>query len=144
VTCDAAPEIKKLLARFGRHIKCGHSRFGLACGISNLQFRLYMVASSTTAPVVPGIPPGSTLITAWMGPPSGSNQVSASFTDVQAGTYILDIAGIASGNSGGTYVGQLNLNAAVPLPAALPLMLCGLALMMLLLGRRALAPAPVG
>jgi hypothetical protein len=98
---------------------------GNTFGISNLQLRLYMVPTSTTAPVVPGIPVGSQLITSWMGPPSGSNQVTASFTDIQAGTYILDIAGIASGNSGGTYVGQLNLNA--PLPASLLLLLSGLA-----------------
>jgi len=94
--------------------------------ITNMQFRLYEVPTSTTAPIVGGIPSGSTLITAWMGPPSGSNEVQASFSGIQAGTYILDVAGIASGTDGGTYYGQLNVNPAVPLPASLPLALSGL------------------
>jgi hypothetical protein len=98
---------------------------GTTFNISNLQFRLYEVASPTTAPIVGGIPPGSTLITGWMGPPSGANEVSASFTDIQSGTYILDVAGIASGSNGGTYLGQLNVNSPVPLPGALPLLLSG-------------------
>lgn len=93
--------------------------------ISNLQFRLYEVPTPTTAPVVPGLPPGSTLIQAWTGPSAGSNQVQATFSDIQAGTYILDIAGIASGTDGGTYVGQLNVNP-VPLPGSLALLLSGL------------------
>ncbi len=93
--------------------------------IADLQFRLYEVPTSTTAPIVGGIPPGSTLITGWMGPPSGSNEVEATFTDIQSGTYILDVAGIANGTNGGTYIGQLNINP-VPLPAALPLLISGL------------------
>lgn len=92
--------------------------------ISNLQFRLYEVPTPTTAPVVPGLPAGSTSIQAWMGPSAGSNQVQATFPDIQAGTYILDIAGIASGTHGGTYVGQLNVNP-VPLPGTLVLLLSG-------------------
>jgi hypothetical protein len=94
--------------------------------IANLQFRLYEVVTPTTAPIVGGIPPGSTLITSWMGPPSGSNEVQATFTDIRSGTYILDIAGIANGTSGGTYIGQLNINSPVPVPATLPLLLSGL------------------
>jgi hypothetical protein len=96
--------------------------------INDLQFRLYEVATPTTAPQIGGIPSGSNLITGWMGPPAGSNEVSATFTGIQSGTYILDVAGIASGTSGGTYVGQLNLNP-VPLPAALWLLASGLGLL---------------
>lgn len=89
--------------------------------MSDLQFRLYEVPTSTTAPIVGGVPPGSTVITAWQA--AGT----ASFSGLMSGTYILDVAGIASGTSGGTYVGQLNLSpTTVPLPAGLPLLLSGL------------------
>ena len=96
--------------------------------ISNLQFRLYEVASSAIQPGL-GIPAGSTLITAWTGTsgPSNGAAIQASFSGIQAGTYFLDVAGTADGSSGGTYVGQLNL-APVPLPAALPLLISGLGL----------------
>lgn len=105
--------------------------------ISNLQFRLYEVASSAVQPGLT-IPAGSTLITAWTGTPGPSNgtAIEANFSDIQAGTYFLDVAGTADGSSGGTYVGQLNL-APVPLPAALPLFLCGLGLFGGLWRRRA-------
>jgi len=88
--------------------------------ISNLQFRLYEVASNAVQPGL-GIPAGSTLVTAWMGTtgPSNGTAIQAHFSGIQAGTYFLDVAGTADGSSGGTYVGQLNL-APVPLPAALP------------------------
>jgi hypothetical protein len=99
---------------------------GALFDITNLQFRLYEVPSATTQPLVGGIPSGSILITSWMGLPTGSNSVSAEFNGIQSGTYILDVAGIASGTGGGTYIGSLNLQP-VPLPAALGLMLSGLA-----------------
>jgi hypothetical protein len=97
--------------------------------VSNLQFRLYDVTSATsTVPIVGGVPAGSLFLTAWMGIPSGQTSVTASFSGVQGShTYLLDVAGIADGTNGGTYVGQLNL-APVPLPAALPLLLSGLGL----------------
>lgn len=96
--------------------------------ISNLQFRLYEVASNAVQPGLT-IPAGSTLVTAWKGTPGPSTgaAIQASFSGIQAGTYFLDVAGTADGSSGGTYVGQLNL-APVPLPAALPLLLSGLGL----------------
>ena len=93
--------------------------------MTNLQFRLYQVASATTQPIVGGIPAGSTLVTAWMGPPSGQTSVTASFSGINSGTYMLDVAGIASGTNGGNYVGSLQL-APVPLPAALWLLVSGL------------------
>jgi hypothetical protein len=96
--------------------------------ISNLQFRLYEVTSNTVQPGL-GIPPGSTVIKAWMGTsgPSNGTAIQANFSGIMPGTYFLDVAGTADGSSGGTYVGQLNL-APVPLPAALPLLLSGLGL----------------
>jgi hypothetical protein len=92
---------------------------GSAFDISNLQFRLYSVPSSSTAPVGGGLPAGATLIQSWIGAPAGSNSIVATFAGIQTGTYILDVAGIASGTSGGTYIGQLDLVSSVPLPAAL-------------------------
>jgi len=106
--------------------------------ISNLQFRLYEVVSNAIQPAL-NIPAGSTPITAsWTGTPGPSNgaAVQANFSDIQAGTYFLDVAGTADGSSGGTYVGQLNL-APVPIPAALPLLLSGLGLFGGLWRRRA-------
>jgi hypothetical protein len=107
--------------------------------ISNLQFRLYEVSSNAIQPGL-GIPPGSTLKTAWKGTsgPSNGTAIQANFSGIQAGTYFLDVAGTADGSSGGTYVGQLNL-APVPLPAALPLLLSGLGLFGALRRRAALA-----
>ena len=109
--------------------------------ISNLQFRLYEVASNAVQPGL-GIPPGSTVIKAWMGTsgPSTGTAIQANFSGIQAGTYFLDVAGTADGSSGGTYVGQLNL-APVPLPAALPLLVSGLGLFGTFRRRRA-AVAP--
>jgi hypothetical protein len=109
--------------------------------ISNLQFRLYEVASNAVQPGL-GIPTGSTLITAWTGAPGPSTgaSIQSNFSGIQAGTYFLDIAGTADGSNGGTYVGQLNL-APVPLPAALPLLLSGLGLFGGLWCRRTTAAA---
>lgn len=105
--------------------------------ISNLQFRLYEVASNTVPGQI-GMPPGSTLIAGWTGTPGPStgNAIQANFSNIQAGTYFLDVAGTADGAFGGGYVGQLNL-APVPLPAALPLLLSGLGLFGGLWRRRA-------
>jgi hypothetical protein len=95
---------------------------------SNLQFRLYEVPTSTTAPVIGGIPANSTLITAWTGPTgadSSATDITESFSNIGAGTYILDVAGLVTGTIGGSYVGSLNV-APVPLPAAGLLLFSGL------------------
>jgi len=99
--------------------------------ISNLQFRLYQVTAANPLPAVGAIPAGDTVFSPWLGLTAaqiaaGQTSITASFTGLQAGaTYMLDIAGIASGTNGGLYVGSLNL-APVPLPAALWLMVSGL------------------
>ncbi len=103
--------------------------------ISNLQFRLYEVPPSSTPGLTP--PAGSTVLTGWQGI-SGNDSgtaIQANFSNLQSGTYFLDIAGTADGTSGGTYVGQLNLSP-VPLPAGLPLLLCGVAGLGALVRRR--------
>lgn len=107
--------------------------------ISNLQFRLYEVASNAVLPGL-AIPSGSAVIKTWMGTsgPSTGTAIQANFSGIMPGTYFLDVAGTADGSSGGTYVGQLNL-APVPLPAALPLLLSGLGLFGALRRRKAAA-----
>ncbi len=96
--------------------------------ISNLQFRLYEVSSSSAQPGL-AIPAGSTVITPWTGISGSSNgtSIQADFSSVQSGTYFLDVAGTANGSEGGTYIGQLNLSP-VPLPAAFWLFVSGLGL----------------
>ena len=94
--------------------------------ISNLQFRLYEVPSSSTTPGLT-VPTGSTMLTPWVGVAGDDNgtAIQANFTNAQSGTYFLDMAaGTADGGSGGTYIGQLNL-APVPLPASAWLLLSG-------------------
>jgi hypothetical protein len=103
--------------------------------ISNLQFRLYEVQPSTTPGLT--IPTGSPILTGWQGISGNDsgNAIQANFSNLQSGTYFLDIAGTADGLSGGTYVGQLNLQP-VPLPATVPLLLCGIAGLGAMLRRR--------
>lgn len=102
--------------------------------ITNLQFRLYEVPTPTTAAVVGAIPTGDRVVSPWIGQSGVANSgttITGSFSNIQAGTYILDVAGIASGTGGGSYVGSLNLAPLtvnpVPLPAAAWLLLSGLA-----------------
>jgi hypothetical protein len=106
--------------------------------ISNLQFRLYQVASSSTAPLAVGLPAGSTVVTAWMGLATpGSATISATFGDIQAGTYILDVAGLPVGSAGGLYGGSVALAPIVtPLPAAFWLLCSGASLLGFAPGRR--------
>jgi hypothetical protein len=93
--------------------------------LSNLQFRLYQVVSSSTAPVPVVLPAGSTVVSAWQGLANpGTATISAVFGNVGAGTYILDVAGLPSGTSGGMYGGAVQLTA-TPLPAAAWLLISG-------------------
>jgi hypothetical protein len=97
--------------------------------LSNLQFRLYQVVSSSTTPVAVVLPAGSTVVTSWMGFANpGTATISATFGNINAGTYILDIAGLPSGSSGGMYGGAVQLTA-TPLPAAAWLLLSGAGLL---------------
>jgi hypothetical protein len=97
--------------------------------VTGLQERLYKVTGNTPLPVlgdsagpwsatvpftVPGVATGeTTVLTPEM---------------LTSGTYVLEIRGTATGANGGGYTGQLDLQP-VPLPAALPLLLCGLGLL---------------
>jgi hypothetical protein len=98
---------------------------GTLFDVSNLQLRLYRLSGSPLLPAVGAIPPGSTMIQPWLGPPSGQTTVTAYFGSVAAGKYVLDIAGIADGSAGGSYVGQVSLQP-VPVPAAFWLLCSGI------------------
>jgi hypothetical protein len=98
--------------------------------ISNLQLRLYQLTGAPTLPIVGSLQSYVTagqvnVVSPWQG---GGPLILATFDNVAAGTYILDIAGIASGDLGGSYVGQLNLapTSPVPLPAGVWLLVSGL------------------
>jgi len=97
--------------------------------LTNVQFRLYEITAGTTTPVVGGSLTGNpvvSVLTGWYGQ-SGveSGAISKSFTGLQTtGTYVLDIAGTATGSGGGLYTGALNLQP-VPVPATIWLMLSG-------------------
>jgi hypothetical protein len=97
--------------------------------LGNLEERVYAVPGNTL-PVL-GQPQG--FQTNWTTPvdfTAGSETGMFTVMDpttITAGTYVLEIRGKVTG-AGGTYSGQLNLNP-VPLPAALPLLFSGLALL---------------
>jgi len=61
-------------------------------------------------------------------------------TILSSGSYVLEITGTATGSEGGSYTGTLNLTP-VPLPAALPFLLSGVALLGGFLRRRLASPA---
>ena len=50
------------------------------------------------------------------------------YATLNPGTYVLEVRGVVTGSTGGSYAGTLQV-APVPLPAALPLLLSGLGLL---------------
>jgi hypothetical protein len=103
-------------------------------GMADLQMRLYEITPGTATPVVGQSLLGQSsvisVISPWVGTPgSDTRQIVASFSGLTtAGTYVLDIAGVATGSSGGQYFGALDLQP-VPLPVAAWLLVSGLAFM---------------
>jgi hypothetical protein len=95
---------------------------GASSGISNLQVRLFALPSDPSygtnaalhiSPGVPAINAWSTAISA------GSQTVTYSVlpdTTLAAGTYVLQVRGLVSGTSNGSYSGVINT--VVPVPAA--------------------------
>jgi hypothetical protein len=105
---------------------------GTTTGLTDLQARIiYGVfnGSPVNGPPTLGPPAGGTLVDSWqtlnLGP-NGSYTVTMP-TGFAAGSYILQIRGEAAA-AGGAYGGTIGFTA-VPLPAALPLLLSGLGLM---------------
>ena len=98
--------------------------------INDLEVRLYSVIGNNLLPVL-GTPAGG-VINAWSTAvnysPGATGTVSVlPGASLGAGTYVLEVRGNVVGVAGGGYSGVINLSP-VPLPAALPLLLCGLGL----------------
>jgi hypothetical protein len=110
-------------------------------GMSDLQMRLYQITSGTSTPVVgqslAGQPSVVKVISPWLGAPGPDNQqIQADFSGLTAaGTYVLDIAGTATGTDGGLYIGALDLQP-VPLPASTWLLLSGVGALLLAARKR--------
>ena len=99
---------------------------GSALAISDLQMRLYSI-SGNSLPVLGDSPAG--LVANWSNPIStDGSQSDLARSMLTAGTYVLEVRGDVTGQSGGSYAGLIDLQP-VPLPAALPLLLSGLGLL---------------
>jgi hypothetical protein len=98
---------------------------GNVLAIGNLDVRLYSITGNPVLPVL-GTPVG-TVIDGTLTNLGGAGMVDSLTATLAAGTYVLEVRGNVTGPSGGSYSGTLNV-APVPLPAALPLLLCGLGL----------------
>jgi hypothetical protein len=99
---------------------------GSTFAISDLQMRLYSTTGNTL-PVLGDSPAG--LQAGWSNPISADGTTSnLATTMLTAGTYVLEVRGDVTGQSGGSYAGLIDLQP-VPLPAALPLLLSGLGLL---------------
>jgi hypothetical protein len=112
-------------------------------GISDLQIRLFSSsgeAGPTNGTPTLGVPSGGAL-DGWTIPYGPNGSMSMAFTnDLPAGTYDLQIRGQVNTDSGtGGYGGDLDLTP-VPLPAGLPMLLCGLGLVGALARRRRSVP----
>jgi|SRR5882757_1801130 len=108
--------------------------------VSNLEVRLFSTAGGSNAAPVLGPPLGGTIVDAWSTVFPGGRFVYTLPTGFGAGTYDLQIRGLATAAS--SYGGTINF-APVPLPAALPLLLSGFGLVAGLRRRRGQAPALV-
>jgi hypothetical protein len=98
---------------------------GNISSISNLQVRLYNAAGNPVLPVLGT--PSHTPIDAWSTSSNSPNYTIDVIptTMLTVGTYILEVRGLVTGSTDGSYSGTLDVNP-VPLPAALPLMISAL------------------
>lgn len=112
---------------------------GNMLGISGLQVRLYDYNANSQAAPLLGTPVTGSAFDAWsttVAFPGGTTSVNVlPATPLTAGTYVLEVRGTVSGSNGGNYTGSLNLTP-VPLPAGLPSLLGGLAILGCFVWRR--------
>jgi hypothetical protein len=114
---------------------------GASLGLDDLTMRLYDYSSANgylvnaTGPVTNAqlVDPWSTSSNPTTGNPVASSTIAAN--SLAAGTYVLEVAGLETGTTSGTYQGSLNVEP-VPLPATLPLLVGGFGLLTSLSARR--------
>jgi hypothetical protein len=106
---------------------------GSLLAINGLQVSLFSYTPGEALPLFgTTLPPGTQEIDAWSSPISAGGLTGTvsviPATQLNAGSYVLEVRGTVTGSAGGSYSGVLNLAPAtpVPLPAALPLLLSGL------------------
>jgi hypothetical protein len=110
---------------------------GSFLGISGLRARIYTGSTHQTGAVVPG-----TLVEAWgttmtAGGFTSTNVVLAPIT-ISAGTYTLQIAGAATGSTGGSYGGVFNISP-VPETDTYAMLIAGLGVVSLIARRKSIA-----
>lgn len=114
---------------------------GSSLGLENLTARLYDYnANGVQNLTIGGTGPVSGIIDSWSTSSSSGGIASTQLpiTSLSMGEYVLQIAGLETGTSSGTYSGQLDVTP-VPLPASLPLLLSGVGALGFALRRRRLA-----
>jgi len=99
-------------------------------GIDDLSARLYSYGpgENTTLGITGALPNGG-LVSPWTASSNGGlvDSTTMAATNVSAGLYVLEVVGqLSNGATSGSYSGQLSV-APVPLPAALPFLLSGIA-----------------
>ena len=93
--------------------------------VSNLFARLYSLSANPGGLVL--TQPAGTVYYGDITDSGPATLVQINPVTLTAGSYVLEISGTASGPSGGSYTGTLNLKAStVPLPPSFPLLLTGL------------------
>jgi hypothetical protein len=99
-------------------------------GIDDLSARLYSYAPGVNTTLGnTGAPTNGGLVSSWSASVNGGlvDSTTMSATNVAAGLYVLEVVGqLSNGATSGSYSGQLSVDP-VPLPAAFPLLLSGVA-----------------
>jgi hypothetical protein len=109
----------------------------LTSTLSDLQARLIYAAGNTATSADPilGPPPGGTVVDSWQTLTLGGTSITDTLaTPFAPGSYILQVRGEATPGGSSSYGGAISFTA-VPVPAALPLLLSGVAALGVL-GRR--------
>jgi hypothetical protein len=94
--------------------------------VDTLFARIYSLDANPGGLVSTGVPNGPVLY-GTMNTSGPVSLVQINPVMLTAGSYVLEISGVANGTLGGSYTGTLNFGSPVPLPAGLPLLLTGIA-----------------